>query len=78
MKVQHRRVGDSIRSDLRSLRILAGLVIPKFFEGLDLQWIVDEFERNLTMELDFQIEAQSATRATKAFEGNKVVKVGAG
>lgn len=75
MKVQHPRVRQSIPTDLWSLDILAGIVIPYFFDGIDLQWIVDEFRRNLSQEMDFRNEAANGTRALQMFLDNPHIKV---
>mmetsp|Transcript_7981 Transcript_7981/g.24053 ORF Transcript_7981/g.24053 Transcript_7981/m.24053 type:complete len:517 (-) Transcript_7981:1161-2711(-) len=75
VKVQHPRVRDSIPADLLSLRLLTAYIIPFLFEGLNLSWIVSEFEKNLGMELDFRIEAENAKRASLIFANNPNIKV---
>eukprot|EP00189_Rhodosorus_marinus_P008840 CAMPEP_0184753952 /NCGR_PEP_ID=MMETSP0315-20130426/44370_1 /TAXON_ID=101924 /ORGANISM="Rhodosorus marinus, Strain UTEX LB 2760" /LENGTH=586 /DNA_ID=CAMNT_0027233351 /DNA_START=185 /DNA_END=1947 /DNA_ORIENTATION=+ len=75
VKVQHPRVHASIASDLRTFKFVTNVLVPYFFDGLDLHWIVEEFERDLRMELDFRVEANNAIRASEAFREDPLVKV---
>mmetsp|Transcript_34143 Transcript_34143/g.133654 ORF Transcript_34143/g.133654 Transcript_34143/m.133654 type:complete len:318 (+) Transcript_34143:609-1562(+) len=75
VKVQHPRVRASIASDLRTFKFVTNVLVPYFFDGLDLHWVVEEFERDLRMELDFRIEANNAIRAMEAFRDDPLVKV---
>eukprot|EP00188_Purpureofilum_apyrenoidigerum_P005623 Plantae.Rhodophyta-Purpureofilum_apyrenoidigerum.ctg7509.p1 GENE.Plantae.Rhodophyta-Purpureofilum_apyrenoidigerum.ctg7509~~Plantae.Rhodophyta-Purpureofilum_apyrenoidigerum.ctg7509.p1 ORF type:complete len:514 (+),score=81.49 Plantae.Rhodophyta-Purpureofilum_apyrenoidigerum.ctg7509:154-1695(+) len=75
VKMQHPRVRDSIPADLFSLRMLTNYIIPYLFDGLNFNWLVTEFEKNLGMELNFNIEADNAKRASAMFVNNPYIKI---
>ena len=65
IKVQHLGLEEMIDNDLWAMGTIASLV-PYFFDGLDLAWIVNEVRENIAMELDFVREGESAERVAKS------------
>lgn len=61
VKVQHPGLRESCAADIAMISVLARAaraVFPEF----DMQWLVDEVEHNLPLELDFRHEARNAAR----------------
>lgn len=61
VKVQHAELKQNIEADLAVLRGFANST--KAPGGLDLAWLVDDFERFLVAECDFTVEADNTQRA---------------
>lgn len=77
VKVQRPGVAQTIARDLELLHTLAVLIertIPesKLYAPVAL---VENFDRSITAELDYTIEADNARRFAKNFEGNPSVKI---
>jgi ubiquinone biosynthesis protein len=77
VKVQRPGIEETVREDMRIMRYLAGMLDKYVAEAR--QWnprlIVDEFERSIMKELDFQREAKSAIRMRENFAGDRGVHV---
>lgn len=67
VKVQHPDLHELVEVDLWALRVIT-MVLPAFFDGLQLGWMVDEVRLNISKELDFELEGRSADRIRQAFE----------
>lgn len=68
IKVQHGDVRRAIAGDLAFVKVLNGLAAWLFREdGFSLLWAVEEFERNLSAELNFEAEATNAERCRANF-----------
>jgi len=65
VKVQHAELRSEVAADLATLRQL-GTSLKELSGGYDLMWIVDDFERNMACELDFQREADNAEATAAA------------
>ncbi len=77
VKVQRPGIAQIIRSDLSLLKMLARRVVQFFpeFDVFDPISIVEEFERAITKELDFLIEARHIQRFINNFAGNPEVHI---
>ena len=76
VKVQRPSVRETVVRDLELLHMLAGLIeraIPesKIYSPVAL---VDQFDRAITSELDFKLEAEHSERFSKNFEGKEVAR----
>ncbi len=76
VKVQRPSVRETVVRDLELLHMLAGLIeraIPesKIYSPVAL---VDQFDRAITSELDFKLEAEHSERFTKNFAGKDVAR----
>ncbi len=76
VKVQRPSVRETVVRDLELLHMLAGLIeraIPesKIYSPVAL---VDQFDRAITSELDFKLEAEHSDRFTKNFAGKDVAR----
>ena len=71
VKVQRPGVKATIERDLELLHILAGILDRSIEEAkiYDPVGLVDQFDRSITAELDFGIEAQNGERFTRNFQG---------
>ncbi len=77
VKVQRPGIGETIKEDLRILHYLAYLAdknIPEV-RRYDPKYIVNEFERSIIKELDFQREATNSKRLKENFKKEKWVYV---
>jgi predicted unusual protein kinase regulating ubiquinone biosynthesis (AarF/ABC1/UbiB family) len=61
VKVQHPGLRESCAADIAMIGALVKAA-RAFFPDFDLQWLVDEVEHNLPLELDFRHEALNAAR----------------
>jgi ubiquinone biosynthesis protein len=76
VKVQRPGVGATVVRDLELLHMLAAAIeraIPesKIYSPVGL---VQQFDRSITSELNFAVEAENGERLTKNFEGNETVR----
>ncbi|MEZ4293600.1 MAG: AarF/ABC1/UbiB kinase family protein [Polyangiaceae bacterium] len=76
VKIQRPAVRETVARDLELLHMLAGLIeraIPesKIYSPVAL---VDQFERAITSELDFKLEAEHSERFSKNFAGKEVAR----
>ncbi|MFT5679345.1 MAG: ubiquinone biosynthesis protein [Myxococcota bacterium] len=69
LKVQRPGIGPRIRADLGVLRLLAGQAMAEFpeIELFDPQGILEEFQKSILAELDFNAEARNLQRFSKSF-----------
>lgn len=74
VKVQYPGLESLVSSDLTSIQMLSWLM-SWVFPFFDMQWVVGQFRKNLSTELDFNLEAQSARRTGVFFENHPRVKV---
>lgn len=72
VKVQYPELRNNIASDLSVFRTMGSQMRPG---GLDLTWLIDDFESFLSAEIDFQGEARNAATAATllAHRGNVLV-----
>ena len=68
VKVQYPFVRKLFRGDLLTMELITKIA-HFFFEDLNLTWIVNEFEQNLTSELDFLHEARNSWETSQRFQG---------
>jgi aarF domain-containing kinase len=74
VKVQYPFVGRLLNGDLSTLKMLCS-ISNYLFEGLNLDWIVEEFENNLVNELNFINEAQNCEETEQLFVHKKRFRV---
>jgi len=61
VKIQYPELRKEMASDFMVFKTM-GAQIKQMSEGYDLTWIVEDFEKNLTRELDFVLEADNAEK----------------
>ncbi|MES1914937.1 MAG: hypothetical protein MHM6MM_006956 [Cercozoa sp. M6MM] len=66
VKVQHLQLKKQAASDLELVRTLVDLA-HRFVPGLDLEWLVREFDDNLPKELNFRAEAANLEKCRALF-----------
>lgn len=68
MKVQHRWIKEQVPGDMRLT--VAGSNFAKYLFGADFkfEWVAEEFEQRLPLELDFTKEAQNCKKSKHYFE----------
>lgn len=74
VKVQYPGLQQRLRVDIRTMAILSH-AISWIFPDYQFEWIVPEFEKTLSKELDFLQEAENAERTARNFKKHKAVKV---
>ncbi len=77
VKVQKPNITQTIASDIAIMRQIASFLKDRLKEyGIDdANMIIDEFEKTIRKELDFNIEALNLKRFAKNFEENPKIKV---
>ena len=77
VKVQKPNITQTIASDIAIMRQIASFLKDRLKEyGIDdASMIIDEFEKTIRKELDFNIEALNLKRFAKNFEKNPKIKV---
>lgn len=77
LKVQRPKIERMIRADLSILHFLADRLRVEFPEAqsIDVDGVLDEFERSILAELDFREEARNQTRIARCFDGTDHVRV---
>eukprot|EP00416_Gambierdiscus_australes_P040247 CAMPEP_0171113548 /NCGR_PEP_ID=MMETSP0766_2-20121228/82788_1 /TAXON_ID=439317 /ORGANISM="Gambierdiscus australes, Strain CAWD 149" /LENGTH=532 /DNA_ID=CAMNT_0011575765 /DNA_START=1 /DNA_END=1599 /DNA_ORIENTATION=- len=61
VKVQYPELRKEMASDFAVFKTM-GAQIREMSGGYDLMWVVEDFEKNLSRELDFELEAENAER----------------
>jgi len=61
VKVQYPELRKEMASDFAVFKTM-GAQIKQMSQGYDLMWVVEDFEKNLTRELDFVLEADNAEK----------------
>ncbi|MQM17904.1 hypothetical protein Taro_050885 [Colocasia esculenta] len=74
VKVQYPGLRQRLTIDITTMSILSDSV-AWIFPEYKLEWMVSEFERSLSSELDFIQEAENAERTARNFRGQKTIKV---
>ncbi|XP_027179391.1 uncharacterized aarF domain-containing protein kinase 1 isoform X1 [Coffea eugenioides] len=74
VKVQYPGLEKQMKYDLATMSVLSRLV-TWFFPDYRFGWIVSEFEKSISSELDFIQEAMNSERAAKNFRSNSFVRV---
>lgn len=74
VKVQYPGLEALVRGDLASIKFLSWM-LSWVFPYFKMDWVVEQFRRNLEKELDFELEAQSALRTQKFFKDDPRVFV---
>lgn len=74
VKVQYPGLESLVSSDLTSIQMLSWLM-SWVFPFFNMAWVVEQFRQNLTKELDFALEAESASRTASFFKGDDRVAV---
>lgn len=67
VKVQYPELKKEMASDFAVFKTM-GAQIKQMADGYDLMWVVEDFEKNLTRELDFRLEADNARAIAKALQ----------
>lgn len=77
LKIQRPAIAALIASDLVVLRLLAQLVDKYIVESrsLNLPEMIDEFDRSINQELDFNLEAANMEHFTQLFADNPFINV---
>ncbi|XP_042500929.1 aarF domain-containing protein kinase 1 isoform X1 [Macadamia integrifolia] len=74
VKVQYPGLENQMKFDVRTMAILSNCV-AWIFPEYRFKWIVSEFEKTISLELDFVQEGKNSERTAKNFKKNKMVKV---
>ncbi|CAI9110306.1 OLC1v1010306C1 [Oldenlandia corymbosa var. corymbosa] len=74
VKVQYPGLEKQMHFDLGTMSLLSNL-ITWLFPEYRFGWIVSEFAKSISSELDFTQEARNSERAAKNFKGNSTVKI---
>eukprot|EP00122_Pirum_gemmata_P015804 Pgem_evm1s14778 len=72
VKVQHAGIRENSDADIFTVRVLSNIV-HKIFPRFDYQWLVDEIQRNLPLELDFLHEARNTEISREKFKHHENV-----
>lgn len=59
VKIQYPELRKEMASDFFMFRTMGATMKP---QGYDLMWVIEDFEKNLTTELDFKLEAENGER----------------
>lgn len=74
VKVQHQDIESILASDVRVIRWLDLWGQWAFRDdGFSMSWAVDEFEKNVKRELDFEVEAANSERCRLFFQGHRTL-----
>lgn len=74
VKVQYPGLEALVRGDLTSIKMLSWM-LSWVFPYFNMDWVVEQFRKNLEKELDFLLEAQSARRTADFFSDDERVFV---
>lgn len=74
VKVQYPGLEALVQGDLTSIKVLSWM-LSWVFPYFNMDWVVEQFRRNLAKELDFLLEAESARRTSESFADDKRVFV---
>ncbi|CAM6127033.1 unnamed protein product [Calypogeia fissa] len=74
VKVQYPQLQEQFQMDMKTMTFLSKAV-SWLFPDYQFEWIVPEFEKNLSKELNFIMEGQNAERTARNFENNDHLKV---
>eukprot|EP01018_Ginkgo_biloba_P028577 Gb_41116 [translate_table: standard] len=74
VKVQYPGLQQQLIVDITTMAVLSK-AISWIFPDYQFEWIVPEFEKTLSKELDFVQEAENAERTARNFRNNSVVKI---
>lgn len=74
VKIQYPGLEVLCQTDLTSIQTLSWL-LSRVFPTFSLDWIVQQFRRNLAKELDFTLEAESSMRTKRNFEDDRRIAV---
>lgn len=74
VKVQYPGLETLVEGDLKSIQFMSRL-LTRVFPYMSLDWMVDEFRRNLSHELDFVEEGRSCERTGAFFEKDPHISV---
>ncbi|MFY9638983.1 MAG: AarF/ABC1/UbiB kinase family protein [Methanobacterium sp.] len=75
VKVQRPNIIDQIKKDITIMRYLGGLLERRIsnFRYYNVSGVIDEFERAIIKELDFELEARNIEKFTSYFENNNKI-----
>jgi len=62
--VQKRNLLDLVETDMRTLKVVV-LGLERYFDGLEISWLLPELEGALKQELDFVAEGSNSEKAGK-------------
>ncbi|EGD72100.1 atypical/ABC1/ABC1-B protein kinase [Salpingoeca rosetta] len=74
VKVQHMGLREESRGDVATVRLLVDIV-RFFFPDYDYTWLIEEVQRNLPLEMDFEHEGANADACRHMFEHRADVDV---
>ena len=74
VKVQYPGIAQSVRSDLKNLRMFAPTV-KGLFPGIDLPSIIDEIEERVLEELDYEHEASNQRMMARTYRGHPFIRI---
>ena len=74
VKVQYPGLESLVKSDLTSIRMLSWMM-AWVFPFFNMDWVVDQFRKNLQKELDFHLEAKSAMKTASFFDNDSRIFV---
>ena len=73
VKVQYLGLEAAVAADMTTLSALSTAAAWLFPSSFKLGWVLDDLRRNLDLELDFQLEAENASKLACLLKGRKDV-----
>lgn len=73
VKVQYLGLEAAVAADMTTLSALSTVAAWLFPTSFKLGWVLDDLRRNLDLELDFQLEAENASKLACLLKGRKDV-----
>ena len=73
VKVQYLGLEAAVAADMTTLSALSTAAAWLFPTSFKLGWVLDDLRRNLDLELDFQLEAENASKLACLLKGRKDV-----
>ena len=75
VKVQRPNIIEQIKKDITIMRYLGGLLERRIsnFRYYNVSGVIDEFERAIIKELDFELEARNMEKFRSYFENNSKI-----
>lgn len=73
VKVQYLGLEAAVAADMTTLSALSMAAAWLFPASFKLGWVLEDLRRNLDLELDFQLEAENASKLARLFKGRRDV-----
>ena len=73
VKVQYLGLESTVAADMTTLSALSTAAAWLFPASFKLGWVLEDLRRNLDLELDFQLEAENASKLARLLRGRRDV-----